>query len=449
MSDVPFTHDTAGTPAATWDACPEWTTAAPLMLVDLDGAACSRVVVLAAHPDDETLGAGALMATAHRRGLDVRLVLATRGEASHPDSPTTSAADLARLRLAESYDALALVAPDAELTSMGAADGALVDHEDALVELLVGIVGDGRGTLLLAPWRHDGHRDHEAAGRAAAVAARRTGARLVEYPVWFWHWGAPAALPWPDVRRLALDGTDRRDKAVAVRAHRTQVAPLSAQPGDETLLSASLLAHFEGTHETFLELPVRDPALEHLHQEVDDPWGVDTRWYEQRKRDLVLACLPARRYADAWEAGCSTGALAAALVTRCDTVTATDSSPTAVATAERRLASAPRVRVLLRDVVQDWPADSFDLVVVSEVGYFLSPRDLDRLAAVVETALRPDGVLLLCHWRHEVTGWPLDGPDVHRQVRDRAGWNELACYRDRDVEVLVLGRRDVMPRSDT
>jgi SAM-dependent methyltransferase len=99
--------------------------------------------------------------------------------------------------------------------------------------------------------------------------------------------------------------------------------------------------------------------------------------------------------------------------------------------------------------VQEWPVDSFDLVVTSEVGYFLSPRDLDRLMRVVEAALRDDGVLLVCHWRHEVEGWPLDGPDVHRSLRARGGWAELATYRDRDVEILVLGRSDVMPRSDT
>ncbi|MCY7396600.1 MAG: PIG-L family deacetylase [Nocardioides sp.] len=449
MSTARFTHDTDGTGAAAWQGLPEWDDAAGLDLVDLDGEPCRRLVVLAAHPDDESLGAGGLLAIAHGWGIEVRVVLATRGEASHPRSRTTTPADLAGARLAESHTALRAVAPGGTLECLDLPDGDLAEHEEALVQGLVRAVGDGRGTLLVAPWRHDGHPDHEAAGRAAAVAARRCGARLVEYPVWFWHWGAPSGLPWAGVRLLALGPAAHQAKAASVRAHRTQVAPLSDLPGDETLLSPGLLAHFERSHETFLELAAHDTALDRLHQDADDPWGVDSRWFEERKRDLVLACLPARRYAAAWEAGCSTGALAAALATRCDQLSATDSSASAVAAARRRLEGDPAVRVQHRDLVDPWPADTFDLVVASEVGYFLSPRDLERFAVGVEDALRPDGVLVVCHWRHEIVGWPLDGPDVHRLLAGRPGWSEQARYADADVEILVLARRDVMPRSDT
>lgn len=444
----PFTHDAEGTGAATWDRCPEWAATTPLELLDLDGDPCGRVVVVAAHPDDESLGAGGLLATAHRRRLEVQVVLATLGEASHPRSTTIAPVDLAQRRLAESHDALRALAPDGILRWLGVPDGQVAAHEDALVERLVGVVGDGRRTLLVAPWRHDGHPDHEAVGRAAATAARRTGARLVEYPIWFWHWGSPAELPWSGVRRLALGEAERAAKTASVQAHRSQVAPLSTLPGDETLLSPELLAHFDRDHESFLELAPRDTALDRLHQEIVDPWGVDSRWYEARKRELVLACLPARRYAAAWEAGCSTGALAAVLAQRCEQVTASDSSATAVAAARRRLAGHPGVRVVQRDLVEQWPADTFDLVVASEVGYFLSPRDLDRFATGVEAALRHDGVLVACHWRHRITGWPMDGPEVHRRLLERPGWSTQARYADADVEILVLGRRAVMPRSD-
>lgn len=423
---------------------------APLELTDLDGSPVRRLVVVAAHPDDESLGAAGLMARAHTRGLEVQVVLATRGEASHPGSPTLTSAALAERRLRESHDALHEVAPGAKITSLDLGDGRLPEREADLRRHLVACLGDGRGTVLLAPWRHDGHPDHEAAGRAAVKAAARTGTRLLEYPVWLWHWGTPGSgdLPWADARLLVLDPAERRAKQASVQVHRTQVAPLSDHPGDETLLGAPLLAHFAGAHETYLEQPTYDLALEQVHQQAEDPWGVDTRWFEERKRDLVLACLPAARYAAAWEAGCSTGGLAQALLERCDSVVGTDSSGTAVAAARARFESEPRARIVEQDVTVAWPAASYDLVVLSEVGYFLSPRDLDRFAEIVEVSLRPEGVLVLCHWRHPIEGWPLDGADVGVRLAARPGWSAQARYADRDVEILVLGRGDVLPSSD-
>ena len=96
----------------------------------------------------------------------------------------------------------------------------------------------------------------------------------------------------------------------------------------------------------------------------------------------------------------------------------------------------------------EWPASTaggFDLIVVSEVGYFLSPRDLDGLVARVRTSLAPDGVVVLCHWRHEVVGWPLDGPAVHETFTAAGIRPVVARYGDRDVELLVLAALGVLP----
>ena len=167
--------------------------------------------------------------------------------------------------------------------------------QDELTTRLVEIVGDGRGTVVVAPWRRDGHPDHEAAGRAASAAARRTGADLWEFPIWFWHWGLPAEAPWTLLHPFVLDEPAVRAKAQAVEAHVTQVQPLSALSGDETLLVPEMLAHFEGGHEHFLRTASADcvdDSLDRLHEQQTDPWGTESRWYEQRKRDLVLAMLP-------------------------------------------------------------------------------------------------------------------------------------------------------------
>jgi len=438
---VSFRHDEAGTPAAAWAPY-----LAGLPAPDLEGL--ERLVVLAAHPDDESLGAGGLLARAGRGGLDVVVVAATDGEASHPDSPTHTATQLARLRRVELRTALGAVAPGAALHALGHPDGRLAEHEAELVARLVDLVGDGRRTLLVAPWRTDGHPDHEAAGRAAATAAARTGARLLEYPIWFWHWAEPGADGWELFRVLPLDDAEHAAKQAAQAAHRSQVLPLSEGPGDEVLLGADLLRHFAGRREAYVADAPHDAALDDLHADRADPWGVDSRWYETRKRALLLAALPRPRFRHGVEVGGSTGALARDLAARCDRLEVLDASPHAVAAARERLAGLPGVQVRQAAVPGGWPeapGDGFDLVVLSEVGYFLSPADLDGLVGRVAASLAPDGVLVLAHWRHPVAGWPLDGADVHRRFTDAGLRPVVARYADRDVELLVLAEPSVLP----
>ncbi len=439
---VRFTHDAPGTSPSAWRDDPRWADVAPLTLPS------ERVVVLAAHPDDESLGAGGLLARAHRQGLQVVVVCATDGEASHPRSPTHSQAALADVRRRELREAVDAVAPGAALHLLGLPDGALSEHEDAVVTALVDLLGDGEHTLVVAPWRSDGHPDHEAAGRAASTAAARTGARLAQYPVWAWHWGDPADAPWDRWRSLELDDDERRARAAAQAAHRSQVGPLSDEPGDETLLGEELLRHFAGPRETYVLEPAEDGALDRLHAASPDPWGVDERFFEARKRALLVAALPRERFRHAVEVGGSTGALAEALAERCDDLVVLDSSRAAVAAARARLGHLSHVRVEEALVPRQWPPapeGGLDLVVVSEVGYFLSPAALRDLLSRIGRDLAADGVLVLCHWRHDVVGWPLDGPAVHEAAVAAEVRPVLARYRDRDVELLVLADESCLP----
>ena len=432
-----FTNIGPGTPATVWRRHPSWTAGEPLTL---EGYA--RVVVLAAHPDDESLGAGGLTTTAVASGLGVVIMCATDGEHSHPDSPTLTPAELADIRAREGR-AAATALGVTDVRRLELSDGDLGNHEDLLTTRLVELVGDGRGTLIVAPWRRDGHPDHEAAGRAAATAARRTGADLWEYPVWFWHWGSPEKAPWQSLRPFHLEAPALEAKALAVRAHTSQVAPLSDLEGDEALLGPELLAHFAGSPEHFLRTPSAecpDDSLDRLHRSEADPWGAETRWYEKRKRDLVLAMLPRVNFVKGLELGCSTGALAEALATRCDRVLAADRSAAALAAARVRFADEDHVRVAELDIPWDWPEGSFDLVVLSEVGYFLSPAALDVLVDKVGSTLTGDGVLVLCHWRHPVEGWVLDAEQVHAAFEDPRLPPLSATYRDRDFEIRVLAR---------
>ncbi|MCW2735544.1 bifunctional PIG-L family deacetylase/class I SAM-dependent methyltransferase [Nocardioides sp.] len=436
MTGPEFRHDRPGTPAAAWTDTLARRTLAPLQLP----ASRSRLVVVGAHPDDETLGAGGLIRSAALAGWRVEVVTATAGEGSHPHSPSHTPQQLADVRRAELRAAITGLAPEATVTCLDLPDGDVASHATELVAALVAAIGtDGADVLLCAPWRRDGHPDHEAVGRAAAVAAARTDARLLEYPVWLWHWGTEDDLPWDRATRLPLDAADLAAKRAAVAAHASQVGPLSDAAGDEVLLDDDLLAHFE-RDELFIacEDRVDDDALDVVHRERPDPWQVDS-FYERRKRALTLASLPREHYGRALEVGCSVGALAVDLAGRCDHLLALDASETAIDLARRRTAGVETVDVRRARVPAEWPDGRFDLVSISEVGYFLSPRELGEVVGLALRALTDDGHLLLCHWRHQPVGWPLAGPAVHDAFL-ATGAPVLVEHQETDFLLHVLGR---------
>lgn len=172
-----------------------------------------------------------------------------------------------------------------------------------------------------------------------------------------------------------------------------------------------------------------------------DPWGFDTRWYEQRKRALTLAALPSWRYAHAFEPGCSLGVLTADLAARCDRLLATDTSERAVALARARLAGHPGVRVERLAVPHEWPETGpFDLIVLSEIGYYLDDADLSGLVGRTAASLTADGVVLACHWRHSVADYPVPGDAVHERLRSHPGLAVLASHVEADflLDVLVV-----------
>lgn len=446
MTPPRFRHDERGTPAEAWDDLVA-SYGEQLVLDDPGSPPLRRVVVLAAHPDDETFGAGGLIATAASRlgPAAVSVVVLSDGEASHPRSVTIDAVGLAARRREECRRALDELGHGIPVDHWHLPDGDVASGEQPCIARLTSLVGDGRGVLLVAPWRGDGHPDHEAAGRIAAAAAVRTGADLLEYPVWAWHWADPSTIGWGAPRVLALDAAAARAKRRAMACHHSQVEPLSEAPGDERLLSPEFLAHFTRPQEVYVRQAPVDGTWDDVHADGVEPWGADDRWYEERKRALTLAALPQRELERALDVGCSTGVTTRALAGRCRELVAVETSAAAVVTARRRLAGLAHVSVEERRVPEEWPEGTFDLVLVSEVGYFLSPSALDRLVQRVAESLRPTGSVVLCHWRHEVVGWPLDGEAVHRAFEARSEWTRIASYQDRDVEILVLGTPDQLP----
>jgi LmbE family N-acetylglucosaminyl deacetylase/SAM-dependent methyltransferase len=503
---VTFTHHDAGTSEAAWAG----SRAAGLPELPLDDAALAgrAFIVLAAHPDDESLGAGGLLARLHALGATVRVLLCTAGEGSHPGSPTTTPEQLAAVRLEEFGDALERLSGggDLEWQYLGLPDGRLAGHREqvrAAVREAAGGCGHAADEIVLvAPYRSDGHTDHDVLGSVAAELSAEAGHALLEYPIWYWLWAAPggpddpagpddaagpedpAGAAWRGWFRLPLSPAELQAKAAAMAAHSSQVQPLSGMPGDEVLLPPAFLAHFERTWETFAWHPAdapahaaagggpaagsRDPAenalaesgppcsyaagdaerlFDAVHARDEDPWRYTSSWYEQRKRSLTLAALPGSSYTAGLEIGCSIGTLSAELAPRCGSFLAVDASGTALDRAARRLAHLPSATTRHLTVPNEWPDGSFDLIVVSEVGYYLSPAELAGLFDRIDGSLMPGGTLALCHWRHPVSGWELDGDSVHAAARRHLGWTGGGIYQERDFILEVLLAPDTAPDS--
>lgn len=183
------------------------------------------------------------------------------------------------------------------------------------------------------------------------------------------------------------------------------------------------------------------PFFDELHAQ-DDPFGYRSRWYEQRKRALLLASLDRPRYVRGWELGCSNGVLTEALAPRCQRLLATDISPRATFQARRNLSHLPHVQVQCAQHPQQWPAGRFDLVVCSEMGYYLEPGELVPLREGLHAALRPDGLLVACHWLPAFSGRTCRSELVHERLGQ--GLQEAFHYRDADF---VLQGWTRTPRS--
>ncbi|NKE48006.1 methyltransferase domain-containing protein [Roseomonas frigidaquae] len=148
--------------------------------------------------------------------------------------------------------------------------------------------------------------------------------------------------------------------------------------------------------------------FEALYQADPDPWRFAESDYERDKYAATLAALPRPRYASAFEAGCSIGVLTAALAPRCGALLAVDAAAAPLHTARARCAALPQVSLRQAVLPADWPEATFDLMLFSEVLYYLDQDDLARLALRVAESLAPEADILLVHWTGE-TDYPLTG----------------------------------------
>ena len=392
-----------------------------------DVTAHRRVVVVAAHPDDETIGAGGVLLALASAGCELSLVVATDGEAAYPALDDAARRELARVRRDELLAALRAQGCAVPVTWLGLPDSGLAEHTDELRAALEPLLAGA--DAYLAPWPADPHPDHRAAGLAAAAAAPVT-AHGWSYPIWMWAWTDPRdpTVPWDRARLLMLDAPARAARRAGVRCFASQLRP--GPDGSPPVLAAGLLEHLDRDADLVFREPRGASAPVARFAELyagGDPWAGDS-WYEVRKRAVVLAALPRERYRRAFEPGCGAGELTAELAGRCDVVHSSDPVPAAVERAAERVRARdlPGVHVQQAALPDGVPAGPLDLAVFSEVLYYLDDATVAATLDRTLTALEPGADVVAVHWR----GWPAEAP------RDAAATHRLLCARP-ELEPLI------------
>lgn len=181
--------------------------------------------------------------------------------------------------------------------------------------------------------------------------------------------------------------------------------------------------------------------FEQLYAARSDPWRLATSEYERAKYAATLAALPRRHYGRAFEIGCANGVFTAALADRCEDLLAVEPVQAALAEAQRRNANRSSIRFARMFVPAEWPAEQFDLLVLSEVIDYLGENDVELLAERVCWSLVPGGDMILVHWVRKKAG-SLSGQEAtdHFIAAARGRLDVRYTERNRDYRLDLLRR---------
>ncbi|MEH2312166.1 MAG: PIG-L deacetylase family protein [Nostoc sp.] len=220
--------------------------------------ACSAALIVAPHPDDETLGCGGAIALLRSLNCDVQVLVISDGTLSHPRSRKYPADRLLALRETETLSALKLLGVEANaVTFYRMQDGSISTQYQSAVSSCRDYITEVAPQIIFLPWRYDPHADHRATWKLikAALHDLHLSPRLIEYPIWDWDCEQRGSLPASlEVTTWRLDiSTVVEVKQQAIAAYRSQITDLIDDDPQGFRLSAEMLANFTRPWEVYLE----------------------------------------------------------------------------------------------------------------------------------------------------------------------------------------------------
>jgi len=392
-------------------------------------------LVMVPHPDDESLGCAGLIMELLSRGKRVELVLTTDGSKSHPNSKQYPPDKLASLRMEELQRAMRIMGLDADrLKSYGSKDASMpgkgLNGFDELEKRLVNDIRTINPNLILVPYELDPHCDHRATFElliSALEKAKINRPKIWEYPIWLYHNAKEEDIPIlndTDIKYLRINSYLDRKKQ-SIMAHQSQVSKLIDDDPDGFILPPEVISTFLQSNEYFIERSKNNPAqslgaqyFDEMYKCDKDPWNFDSSPYEKEKYRKTISLLGSTNYCRGLEIGCSIGVLTRMLAGRCDELVAIDLSGEAIKIATERLAEYNNVTFINEGIPHYCIEGTFDLILLSEVGYYLSHEDLKLAKQQIIEHLNKEGMLILVHWTNFVADYPLTGDQVHEHFLD-------------------------------
>jgi LmbE family N-acetylglucosaminyl deacetylase len=229
-------------------------------LFNLKFAHARKVLVVAPHPDDETLGCGGLISLLAQNGTAFYIVFVTDGSASHRNSRAWPPARLAAQREQEARNALACLGiPNAALLFLRLPDANMPAPGTLAWESAVATVSDALRCfgpeLALLPWRRDPHCDHRASWLLSRHALRQAPVRpdTLEYAIWLDEFGEVEDHPKPrEAERIRVDVRSAlASKLAAIAAHESQTTDLIADDAAGFRLTPETIARLTQSTEVF------------------------------------------------------------------------------------------------------------------------------------------------------------------------------------------------------
>jgi len=216
-------------------------------------ASHQRVCIFAPHPDDEVLGCGGLLQQLAANGNLILLIHVTNGTQSHPNSHVYSQEKLNIIRPQESVKALEVlsVAHQVMTIALDLTDGNVFAQQDQFHQKLSTIIQPN--DILITPFMHDGHPDHEATGQVVVSFAKQHHLACYQVLIWAWHWAKPAdsRIPWHCAMRVDLTTEQLQRKIEAIACFESQITA-DDSTGNPPILSAQTIARISQPWEVYL-----------------------------------------------------------------------------------------------------------------------------------------------------------------------------------------------------
>lgn len=398
------------------------------------------LLVIAPHADDEILGAGAIMARAAQAGTRVAVVVATDGAASDPGRDAALLADMRRDECRAGLERMLGYVP--AVLFLEQPDGALSSSAipPARWAALAAFVEDAAPETILVTDPADGHRDHKAAfGLASRLVSAGAGRRLQVMPV---SQRVDGRFDATGYAAIAVADFAARKRA-ALACHRSQLDPVAGFALAPAICDA--FATVEYVRTAYDRGDRTNDAISASHFETmfaqsPDPWRYDSEPYERDRFQRTVTALAGRRYRAALELGCANGALTEQLAPLCDRLLATDTSRAALNAARNRLEGHANVVLEQRTMPQDMPDARFDLIVASDMLYYLGLDGVVALMAAIERSATRDARVLLASYLGETETIITGEMAAEIAIAHLPGWTQIHADRTDRLRIDVLAR---------